>query len=91
MQFTTIALTIAAAVLPATYAADCAGAKWGKPDMALFWTAREVACMGSNKSYNDARVQISFNGAGTPDAQLCWDATENILNQCITEGMDFWV
>jgi hypothetical protein len=86
MQFTTVAISFAAAILPAAFAAECAGANWGAPNMDVFWTAREVACRGNSKTFDDDRVKIAFYGAGTPNTQLCWDATENILNQCIKDG-----
>lgn len=82
-------LALSAAV-PAL-AADCAGANWGKPNMDVYWSVREVVCKcyGSGKSncnYNDQRLSISFSGS-KPSQQQCWDATENIINQCIGSGM----
>lgn len=84
MRFSATAALVAALSSVSVMAADCAGANWGKPDMALYWTAREVACNG-NKQYSDARVSISYTGSA-PSAQVCWDGTENILKQCIANG-----
>lgn len=70
---------------PFTLAADCGGRKLSKPSMSVFWTAREAACNGP-KYFNDPRVEIAFSGSGTLGTQLCWDVTENILNQCISNG-----
>ncbi|KAI5778832.1 hypothetical protein EDC01DRAFT_320825 [Geopyxis carbonaria] len=84
MQLTLLISAIASLAAVAS-AADCAGRLGSKPNMDLWWTAREAACKGDSKSFNDPRVGINWVG-NKPDTQLCWDATENMFNQCIKNG-----
>ncbi|KAA8895433.1 hypothetical protein FN846DRAFT_339187 [Sphaerosporella brunnea] len=86
---TTALLSTLLSAAPA-FAADCSGANWGQPDMGLYWTVREVVCncFGSGQTscnYDNQYVSFSFTGA-TPSTQLCWDSTENVINQCISNG-----
>lgn len=83
-------LAVLSTAVPAL-AADCSGANWGKPDMGLYWTVREVVCGcynrgESNCNYDNQYVSVQFSGS-KPSTQLCWDSTENILNQCTSKGM----
>lgn len=87
-------LTLTLLALPTVLAADC-GPWRGNPSrdfMAGAWNLRSRLCNcinfgGSNSEckmeVSDIRLEI-LNAK--PSVQLCWDATENILTQCVQNG-----
>ena len=78
----------------AALAADCGHKYLGKPDstkLTRFWKDRESMCncIGSQPG-NFCSVTtrfFSFTAWGKhPTEKLCWDATEDIIKQCIAGG-----
>lgn len=87
--FTLLSLSVS------TLAADCGNSWLGNPSSGLmgqFWRSREALCQcigrgGSNASCRVTNSLYRFEiFDDRPSTQLCWDATENILNQCIKNG-----
>ncbi|KAL7940219.1 hypothetical protein V8C42DRAFT_338174 [Trichoderma barbatum] len=75
--------------LPTALAATCynqGGASGLSKDN--YWTARENYCgnTGNGPPYWFGAYLIDLGGNG-PD---CWDATENIINQCWSTGGGHW-
>lgn len=81
--------------LPAVLAAECGNTQWGKPNNAImteFWRSREAICYcvkgGGSASacrINNSLATIEWWG-NQPSEKLCWDATENIFNECTKNG-----
>ena len=76
-------------------AADCGHKFMGKPDEAAlgrytYWRSRETMCkcIGTQTGYCALTTKFYVFAAWgqLPSEQLCWDATENIINQCIENG-----
>ncbi|PSN75158.1 hypothetical protein BS50DRAFT_567874 [Corynespora cassiicola Philippines] len=72
-------------------AADCYG-KNPKASIDAAWAARQAYC-GNNLWKNTATfalngVQIVNTSPGSNTQQVCWDAFENIINQCRKNGFN---
>ena len=74
-------------------AADCGHKFMGNPDstaLGRFWTTRETMCncIASQTGYCKAEDAFFVFAAWgqLPSEQLCWDATGDIINQCIANG-----
>lgn len=89
-------LTIATILLLplSALAADCSHKNIGKPDsttLSQFWKARETMCncIGSQPGNFCSVITrfYSFAAWGVhPTERLCWDATKDIIKQCIANG-----
>ncbi|KAI5778833.1 hypothetical protein EDC01DRAFT_775713 [Geopyxis carbonaria] len=66
-------------------AAECGGQISRRPTMNPWWRAREQACKHGDGRYDDIDIRIAWEG-NRPSTQLCWDATENMFNQCVKNG-----
>lgn len=77
-----------------TLAAECGHKFMGKPDSTVlgwFWRSRETMCNCISSQIGYCGIDISsfhvFAAWGQlPSEQLCWDATGDIINQCIANG-----
>ncbi|KIM38121.1 hypothetical protein M413DRAFT_447899 [Hebeloma cylindrosporum] len=74
-------------------AAECGHKFMGKPDpqtLGRFWTSRESVCNCIATQTGYCSGDISFLTIAVwgklPSEQLCWDATADIINQCIANG-----
>ena len=91
----TMKLTISTVLLLplSAFAADCGQEFMGKPDseaLGRFWTSRESMCncIGAGTGYCGITSAFYVFAAWgqLPSEQLCWDATGDIINQCIANG-----
>ncbi|KAJ7597998.1 hypothetical protein C8J56DRAFT_883301 [Mycena floridula] len=101
MKLSLIAL-VASIVIPRALAAECTSHFIGdltSAQLEWFWHARSDMCTCVANGYGQRCDHLySLSGVGGyyfqfifayPKAQLCWDALENIINQCIANGWEW--